>query len=94
MWLGTSEPSTSPARGSPRTRVSRKPPSPLKGLQAAAGPCGRTTFKPAVTRRKWVEVIGIIGMTFGIIAWGLVANLRKEFEALKKNLEASGVLKE
>ena len=47
-----------------------------------------------ITRRKWMEVIGIIGMTFGIIAWGLVANLRKEFEALKKNLEASGVLKE
>ena len=47
-----------------------------------------------ITRRKWMEVIGIIGMTFGIIAWDLVANLRKEFEALKKNLEASGVLKE
>ena len=37
---------------------------------------------------------GIIGMTFGIIAWDLVTNLRKEFEALKKNLEASGVLQE
>ena len=43
-----------------------------------------------ITRRKWMEVIGIIGMTFGIIgmsvgiiAWDLVANLRKEFEALK-----------
>ena len=54
-----------------------------------------------ITRRKWMEVIGIIGMTFGIIgmscgiiAWGLVDDLRKEFEALKKNLEASGVLKE
>ena len=37
---------------------------------------------------------GIIGMTFGIMAWDLVANLRKEFEALKKNLEVSGVLQE
>ena len=33
-------------------------------------------------------------MTFGMIAWGLVANLRKEFEALKKNLEESGVLQD
>ena len=41
-----------------------------------------------------MEVFGIIGMAFGIIAWGLIAKLRKEFEALKKNLEASGVLKE
>lgn len=32
-------------------------------------------------------------MTFGIIAWGLIAKLRKEFEELKKNLEDSGVLK-
>ncbi len=40
-----------------------------------------------------MEAFGIIGMTFGIIAWGLVAKLRKEFEDLKKNLENSGVLK-
>ncbi len=32
-------------------------------------------------------------MMFGIIAWGLIAKLRKEFEDLKKNLEESGVLK-
>ena len=41
-----------------------------------------------------MEAFGIIGMTFGMIAWGLVANLRKEFEALKKNLEESGVLQD
>lgn len=39
-------------------------------------------------------VFGISGMTFGIIAWGLIATLRKEFEDLKKSLEDSGVLKE
>ncbi len=37
---------------------------------------------------------GVIGMSFGIIAWGLIGNLRKEFEDLKKNLEDSGVLKD
>jgi len=48
-----------------------------------------------------MEAFGVIGMTFGmsgmafgIIAWGLIASLRKEFEDLKKNLEDSGVLKE
>ena len=48
-----------------------------------------------------MEVFGIIGMTFGtagmglgVIAWILIASLRKEFEDLKKNLEDSGVLKE
>ena len=41
-----------------------------------------------------MEMFGIIGMTFGIIAWGLIVNLKKEFEALKKNLEVSGVMKE
>ena len=41
-----------------------------------------------------METFGIVGMTFGIIAMGLVARLRKEFEDLKKNLEDSGVLKE
>ncbi len=41
-----------------------------------------------------METFGIIGMTFGIISWGLIAGLRKEFEALKKSLEDSGVLKE
>ena len=51
--------------------------------------------------RTFMEVFGIIGMTFGmagmglgVIAWGLVGSLRKEFEDLKKNLEDSGVLKE
>ena len=34
-----------------------------------------------------MEVFGIIGTSFGIIAWGLIAKLRKEFED-------SGVLKE
>ena len=37
---------------------------------------------------------GAIGMSFGIIAWGLIGNLRKEFEDLKKNLEDSGVLED
>ena len=41
-----------------------------------------------------MEAFGIIGTSFGIIAWGLIAKLRKEFEDLKKNLEDSGVLKE
>ena len=36
---------------------------------------------------------GMTGMAFAIIAWGLVDNLRKEFESLKKSLENSGVLK-
>lgn len=40
-----------------------------------------------------MEAFGIIGMTFGMVALGLIANLRKEFEDLKKNLEDSGVLK-
>ena len=39
-----------------------------------------------------METFGIIGMTFGMIAWGLVANLQKEVNELKKNLEAAGVL--
>jgi len=41
-----------------------------------------------------METFGIIGMTFGIIAWGLVANLRKEVEDLKKALVEAGVLPE
>ena len=48
-----------------------------------------------------MEAFGIIGMTFGmtgmsfgIIAWGLVASLRKEFDDLKKTLQDSGVLSE
>ena len=40
-----------------------------------------------------METFGIIGITFGIIAWSLIAKLRKEFEDLKKSLEDSGVLK-
>ena len=50
-----------------------------------------------IERRSLMEVVGmstgVIGMTFAIIAWGLIGNLRNEFEALKKNLEDSGVLK-
>jgi len=41
-----------------------------------------------------MEAFGIIGVTFGIIAWGLIAQLRKDFEDLKKTLKDSGVLKE
>jgi|LULL01.1.fsa_nt_gb hypothetical protein len=36
----------------------------------------------------------MIGMSFAIIAWGLVGSLKIEFEDLKKNLEYSGVLKD
>ena len=32
-------------------------------------------------------------MMFGVISWGLIGKLRKEFGELKKNLEDSGVLK-
>ena len=39
-------------------------------------------------------VFGMTGMSFAIIAWGLVGNLRKEFEDLKKNLEDSGVMQD
>jgi len=39
-----------------------------------------------------METFGIIGMTFGIIAWGLVANVKKEVEDLKKELVDAGVL--
>ncbi len=39
-------------------------------------------------------VFGMSGMSFAIIAWGQIASLKKEFKALKKNLEDSGVLKE
>ncbi len=37
-------------------------------------------------------IFGMSGMSFAIIALGLTASLRKEFEELKKNLENSGVL--
>ncbi len=37
-------------------------------------------------------IFGLSGMSFAMIAWGLTASLRKEFEELKKNLEDSGVL--
>ena len=40
-----------------------------------------------------METFGIIGMTFGIIAWGLISKLRKDFDDLKKSLEDAGVLK-
>ena len=39
-----------------------------------------------------METFGIIGMTFGIIAWGLIANLRKDLEELKRRLADAGVL--
>ncbi len=39
-------------------------------------------------------VFGMTGMSFAIIAWGLIGNLRKDFEDLKKNLQDSGVLKD
>jgi hypothetical protein len=39
-----------------------------------------------------MEAFGIIGMTFGIISWSLVASLKKELEDLKKKLGDSGVL--
>ena len=37
---------------------------------------------------------GMTGLSFAIIAWGLLGSLRKEFEDLKKSLEDSGVLKD
>ena len=39
-------------------------------------------------------IFGMSGLSFAIIAWGLIGRLRKEFEDLKKNLEDTGVLKE
>ncbi len=39
-------------------------------------------------------IFGMMGMSYAVIAWGLVGSLRKEFEDLKKNLEDSGVLKD
>ena len=39
-------------------------------------------------------VFGMTGMSFAIIAWGLIGSLRKDFEDLKKNLQDSGVLKD
>ena len=39
-------------------------------------------------------VFGMLGMSLAIIGWGLVGNLRNEFEDLKKNLEDSGILKD
>jgi len=41
-----------------------------------------------------MDVFGIIGMTFGIIAWGLVANVKKEVDELKEELVKAGVLPE
>ena len=41
-----------------------------------------------------MDVFGIIGMTFGIIAWGLVANVKKEVDELKEELVKAGVLSE
>ncbi len=39
-----------------------------------------------------MDTFGIVGLTFGIIAMGLVTKLRNDFNALKKNLQDSGVL--
>ena len=39
-------------------------------------------------------IFGMTGMSFGIIAWGLIGNLRKEFEDLKKSLQDNDVLKD
>ncbi len=39
-------------------------------------------------------VFGMTGFCFALVAMGLVVNLRNEFEALKKNLKDSGVLKD
>ena len=39
-------------------------------------------------------VFGLSGLSFALIAWERIAKLRKEFEDMKKNLEASDVLKE
>ena len=41
-----------------------------------------------------MDVFGIIGMTFGIIAWGLVANVKKEVDELKEELVKAGVMSE
>ncbi len=38
-----------------------------------------------------MDVFGIVGMTFSIIALGQIAKLRKEFEQLKKNLVDAGM---
>ena len=38
--------------------------------------------------------LGSTGMTFAIIAWGQIASLKKEVEALKQSLEDAGVFKE
>lgn len=40
-----------------------------------------------------MDVFGIIGMTFGMAALGLVVKLRKEFDELKQSLNDSGLLK-
>ena len=33
-----------------------------------------------------MEMLGVVGVVFGIIAWGLVGSLRKDFDALNKDL--------
>ncbi len=38
-------------------------------------------------------VFGLSGLSFALIAWERIAKLKKEFEELKSNLEASGILK-
>ena len=39
-------------------------------------------------------VFGIMGMMFAIIAWSHIGALDKKFEAFKKRIEDSGVLKD
>ncbi len=41
-----------------------------------------------------MEAFGLVSITFGIIAIGLVTTLRNEFDQLEKNLKDNGVLKE
>ena len=40
-----------------------------------------------------METFGIIGMTFGIMALGIAVKTAKELADMKKELEASGMLK-
>ena len=51
-----------------------------------------------IERRTFMETLGFVfgmtGFSFALVVLGLVVNLRNEFEALKKNLKDSGVLKD
>ncbi len=37
-------------------------------------------------------IFGMAGLSFAIMAWGQVSNLKKEFDELKKQLEQQGIL--